>query len=338
MSLGQQTRVFIRSVGSYLPPRVVKNEDFMQWMDTSDEWIQQRTGIKERRWAAEGQCTSDLALEACNQALHRAQLKASDLDIILVATLSPDIFFPGLASILGEKLSAGTVPAMDIRCQCSGFLYSLATAAAFIRSGFYRRILVVGAELQSKALDLSTKGRDLAVLFGDGAGAVVVEASDDPSRSSDLLGFELHSEGAYSDKLAVIYPTTRQPHMFRNELADREEIYPVMEGRTVFKHAVARLPEVVASLAQRQQISLDKVDHFFFHQANLRINEAAAKALQIDPSKIWTNIERYGNTSAASIVICLAEAAEAGKLKRGDLCCLAGFGAGFTWGAIFLRW
>ena len=325
----------ITGTGSYHPPRKVTNYDLEKMMDTSHEWIVQRSGIETRYFADKDTSTSDLAFEASKKALLSAGLEAKDLDLIITATLSPDHQFPGIGVKLQHKLGLSTTPAMDIRNQCSGFIYAMNTAKLFVASGQYKRVLVVGAEIHSKIVDLSTRGRDISVLFGDGAGAVIVEASKDDS--ADLLGFRLHSQGEFCDSLWLERPGTAKEFYIEREDLEAGRHYPYMEGRNVFKHATKRLQETIGELIEQNSIALDQIDHFLFHQANIRINEAVAKRLEIPESKVHNNIQKYGNCSAASLPILLDECLKEGKIKRGDLLCLAAFGAGFTWGGCLVR-
>jgi 3-oxoacyl-[acyl-carrier-protein] synthase-3 len=320
----------------YVPPKVVSNFDLQQRMDTSDEWIQQRSGIRERRHVAPGVNTSDLAYEASRAALDAAGCKPEDLDLVIVATLSPDHYFPGTSAFLQAKLGLESTPAMDVRCQCSGFLYALNVGQLFVGSGQYNRVLICGAEVHSPALDMTTRGRDVAVLFGDGAGAAVLEPSDDPERG--ILSVHLHAQGEFAKRLWIEAPTMSETPYISHEQIDAGRIYPQMDGRFVFKHAVLRMPEVIREALTANAKSSSDVDLFVFHQANVRINEYAAQALEIPPEKLFNNIDKYGNCSAASIPMCLDECRRTGRLKDGDLVCLAAFGAGFTWASALIRW
>ncbi len=331
-----QRRAIITGTGMYVPHEVYTNHDLEKLMDTSDEWITQRSGIKERRYAPNGLGPSDLAVPAAKAALAMANLEPTDLDLIIFATLSPDYYFPGAGVFLQDHLKCGPIPALDVRNQCSGFLYGLSVAASFIASGQYNRILLVGSETHSRALDMTTEGRDMAVLFGDGAGAMILEPTTDPNRG--FIGFDLHSDGAFRDALKLEAPTTRQMPMMSKEIIDQKLHYPKMEGKLVFKHAVTRMPESVRAVLSRHGKTPDDVNHYFFHQANLRINEACLKQLGQPHSKAVNNIERYGNCSAAVIPMCIDEKNRTGALNPGDLVCMAGFGAGFTWGSALMRW
>jgi len=331
-------RAKITGTGMYVPERRVTNKDLEALMDTSDEWIRQRSGIVERRWISEGELPADLAEKASRQALGRAGLEPGDIDCIVLATLSAQAEFPGTSFFLQERLG-GTTPCFDLRAQCSGFLYGLSVARSFVVSGQYRRVLLVGAEVHSTGIDKSTEGRDVTVLFGDGAGAVVVEANDDPNDSSGILAVELHAEGKYATKLWIEAPGSGNfPVRLTHELIERRAHFPKMDGRFVFKHAVSRMPEVLLSALETSGVKRDDVSLFLFHQANLRINEFVANALEIPARKVRNNIDRYGNCSAASIPILLAEAEQDGALRRGDLVALTGFGSGFSWASAVVRW
>lgn len=325
----------IVGMGHHLPDRVVTNEDMRAWMETSDEWIHQRTGIRERRWVEGDVGASELAEPAARQALDEAGLAPADVDLILFATLSPDLFFPGSACLLQARLGIPGVAAMDIRNQCTGFLYGLTTADAYIRAGLARHVLVVGAEVHSSGLDVSTRGRDVAVLFGDGAGAAVVAPTEGPSR---ILGSELHADGRYAEILMVEAPASRLSPRLTHEMLDAGRHYPKMDGKAVFKHAVERLPEVIRSILARHGLRLEDVALLVPHQANLRINEMVVRQLGFPADRVVNNIQKYGNTTAASIPIALHEAALEGRVREGDLVLLAGFGAGLTWGATLVRW
>lgn len=322
-------------MGHYVPPRTVTNDDLAVLMETTDEWITQRTGIKERHWIEGDVGASELAEHASREALAEAGLTAADIDLILFATLSPDLNFPGSGCLLQARLGIVGVPAMDIRNQCTGFLYGLKTADAYIRSGMAKNVLLVGSEVHSTGLDISTRGRDVAVLFGDGAGAAVIGASTDDSRVIDT---ELHADGRFAEILMVEVPASRLNPRLTLEMMEAGRHYPKMDGRSVFKHACERLPEVIHSILKRNGYSLADVDVMVPHQANLRINEMVARQLGFPAEKVVHNIQRYGNTTAASIPIALHEAVQQGRVQKGQLVLLAGFGAGLTWGASLVRW
>ncbi len=330
-------RARITGVGRYVPPRVVTNHDLEKMMDTSDQWIRERSGIVERHWVDEHTATSDLAVEAAKIALENAGKKPEEVDFIIFATLSPDYFFPGGGVLLQDKLGMPPVGALDVRNQCSGFMYALSTADAFVRSGVYKTILVVGAEVQSKGLNLTTEGRDVAVLFGDGAGAVVVEAFEG-DETQGILTTHLHSQGKYATYLWTEAPGSAHKHHITHELSDEGRTFPKMKGRDVFKHSVVRFPEVILEALNAIHASIDDVDLVIPHQANLRISEAMRQRLGLPPEKVYNNIQRYGNTTAATIPIALSEVLEQGLLKEGDLLILAAFGSGFTWASAAIRW
>jgi 3-oxoacyl-[acyl-carrier-protein] synthase-3 len=331
-------RARISGAGMYVPERRITNKDLEAMMDTTDEWIRQRSGIVERRWISEGQLPADLAEAASRRALERAGLEASDIDCIVLATLSSQADFPGTSFFLQERLG-GTAPCFDLRAQCSGFIYGLGVARSFVVSGQFRRVLLVGCEVHSTGIDLSTEGRDVAVLFGDGAGAVVVEANTDPHDPSDILAVSMHAEGKYAKKLWIEAPGSgHTPTRLTPEVLARKAHFPKMDGKFVFKHAVTRMPEVLGEALAQAGVKSDDIDLFLFHQANLRINEFVANALQIPERKLRNNIQRYGNCSAASIPILLAEAHAEGALECGRLVSMTGFGAGFSWGSAVVRW
>ena len=319
-----------------MPERVVTNHDLARLMDTSHEWIVERSGIVERRWADPSISGSDLAADACRAALADAGVDAGEIDCLIHATLSPDHEFPGTGVFTQRKLGLGPIAVFDIRQQCSGFVYGLAMANSFVRSGLYKRILVVGAEVQSRALDLSDRGRHVAVLFGDGAGAVVVGPSTDPGRR--ILSCHLHADGNEAEILWLRKPGFANPPLISAADLEAGHHFPVMEGRKVFKHAVTRMPEAVREALQANGLSTADLDLVIPHQANLRISEAVAHQLGLPPERMHNNIQKVGNTTAASIPLCLLDARAAGKLHPGRLVCLVAFGAGLTWGSVLLRW
>jgi 3-oxoacyl-[acyl-carrier-protein] synthase-3 len=317
---------------------VVTNKDLEEIMDTSDEWIRQRSGVEERHWVVEGQGPADLAEQASRRALDDAGLEADDLDCIILATLSPEHEFPGTSFFLQERLG-GEIPCFDLRAQCSGFLFSLSVARSYVLSGQFERVLVVGCEVHSTGLDISTEGRDVSVLFGDGAGAVIVEANDDPQDTSGILEVRLHAQGEFAKKLWIESPSSGQvPSRVTHEDLDSKRIFPKMEGRFIFKHAVTRMPEILLETLQAASIKKEEVDLFFFHQANLRINEYVTNSLEIPSEKVPNNMMRYGNCSAASIPMLLAEAKQQGELTPGTIASMTGFGSGFTWASAVVRW
>lgn len=326
-------RARIIGLGHYVPPKVVTNDDLSKIMDTSDAWIRERTGIEKRHFVEEGVGPADLALEATKKALTGAGKSPNEIDFIIFATLSPDYFFPGSGVLLQQKLGIDSIGALDIRTQCTGFIYGLSIADTMIRAGQYQRILLVGSEVHSTGLDLTTRGRDVAVLFGDGAGVAFLEAAEG---DHGILSTHLHSDGRYAKELWVESPGSTQPiSSFRPEEGRH---FPKMNGREVFKHAVTRFIEVIHEALKANGVSKDQIDLLVVHQANLRIAEAVREYLKLPPEKVYNNIQRYGNTTAASIPMALSEAKEEGKLKEGDLVCLAAFGSGFTWASALIRW
>ena len=332
-------RAKLTGTGMCVPDRVVTNFDLAKLMDTSDEWIRQRSGIVERHHINPGEQPADLAYQACMRALAAANLEPGEIDCIVLATLSPQADFPGTSFFLQEKLGAPEIPCFDLRAQCSGFVYSLAVANGLICARQFRRVLVVGCEVHSTGLDFTTEGRDVAVLFGDGAGAVVVEANEDESDPSALLEVRLHAEGKHAKKLWIEVPGSGfTPSRINQELIDQKRHFPYMEGRFVFKHAVTRMPEVLLETLHAASLKLEDVDLFLFHQANLRINEYVAQQLQIPPEKCFHNIDKYGNCSAASIPMLLDEAVRGGRLARGQLVSMTTFGSGFSWSSAIARW
>ena len=324
------------STGFYVPERVITNDDLAAQMDTSDEWIRQRSGIEERRWVGEDEGGSDLAVRATRMALERAGLEPADLDCLIVATLSPDHFFPGTGVFLQRKLGLRGIPCLDVRNQCSGFIYGLSVADAWVRLGQYRRVLLVGTEVHSTGLDVSTEGRDTAVLFGDGAGVAILGPTEDAERG--VLSVHIHADGAHAEKLWVEAPASRYHPLLAHEYIDKGMHRPRMDGREVFKHAVVRMPEAVHEALEVNGLQVEDIDLLIPHQANLRISQGVQKVLGLPDEKVLNNIQKYGNTTAASIPIALHEAVEDGKIGRGDLVCLAAFGSGFTWGSALIRW
>jgi 3-oxoacyl-[acyl-carrier-protein] synthase-3 len=328
----------ILGVGSYVPDRVVTNEDLTHRMETSDEWIRERTGIRERHWVEEGKGigASDLGAEAARRALAAADLPIEKIQMVIFATLSPDHDFPGTGVFLQRKLGLRPMPVLDIRQQCTGFVYGLSIADQYIKSGFVDHVLLVGAEVHSTGLDVSTRGRDVAVLFGDGAGAAVIGPARDDR--SGVLSCHLYADGANAEDLWVESPASR--YSPRITVADLEagKHYPSMNGRHVFKHAVTKMPEVVHEALRANGFGIEDLGCLIPHQANLRINELVQRSLGLSDARIHNNIDRYGNTTAATIPLCLDEALRVGKIRPGDLVCLVAFGAGFTWASALLRW
>jgi 3-oxoacyl-[acyl-carrier-protein] synthase-3 len=333
------TSAKIMGTGMYVPERIVTNHELAGLMNTSDEWIRQRTGIVERRYIEAGQTPVDLALQASRRALEAAGREPAEIDCIVLATLSPQADFPGTAFFLQEQLDAGDIPCFDLRAQCSGFVYALGVANGLIRSGQFQRMLVVGCEVHSTGIDLSDAGRDVSVIFGDGAGAIVLEAVDADADRSGVLEVRMHAEGRYARKLWTEAPGSGiSPVRITHELIDQRRHFPHMEGRFVFKHAVTRMPEVLLETLGAASVKLEEVDLFLFHQANLRINEYVAQQLGIPPEKCPSNIERYGNCSAASVPMLLDEAVRGGRLARGQLAAMTTFGSGFSWSTALVRY
>ena len=331
-------KTIIRSTGRYLPERLITNEKLTQWMDTSDEWIQQRTGIEQRYWIPEegNVGASDLGYEASKIALEKAGWRPEDIDLIIFATLSPDIFFPGSGCLLQHKLGLQTTPALDIRQQCTGFIYGLSTADAYIRSGLANKILLVGSEVHSTGLDISSRGRDVTVIFGDGAGAACVEGVDSEDNIG-VLATALHAQGELAQALWVDAPASRSNGRITHEMLDEGRQYPIMDGKAVFKQAVRRLPEVAMETLKQAGLSKEDIDLYIPHQANMRINQFFQKSMDLPDEKVFHNIQRYGNTTAATIPIAMDEAIEQKIIGKGSTVCLLGLGAGVTWGSIIYR-
>ena len=330
---------YICGMGTYVPPRIVTNADLQQYMDTTPEWIVERTGIQERRWVEEGMGGAEMGAEAAKRALRDASLNVTDIDCIIYATLSPDHGFPGTAVFVQRILGIPGIPCLDIRQQCTGFVYGLSIADSFIRSGQYKNILLIGSEVHSTGLNVSTAGRDVAVLFGDGAGAAVISITTESGvASSCILSSHLHADGTEAEILWTDKPGSRYHPRIQKTDIEIGAHYPQMEGRKVFKHAVRRMPEAVQEALSANGYGIDALDMLIPHQANLRINEFVAKSLGLGSDKVHNNIHKYGNTTAASIPLCMKEAIDLGKINRGDLVCLVAFGAGLTWGATLLRY
>ncbi|MEO0898436.1 MAG: beta-ketoacyl-ACP synthase III [Bacteroidota bacterium] len=330
----------IAGLGYYVPENVVTNDDLAKLMDTSDEWIRERSGIQERRYFTEGKDTvAGMGVKAAKIALERANLTADDIDLIIFATLNPDYMFPGSGVLVQRELGLHEkgVPALDIRNQCSGFVYGLSIADQFIRTGMYKNVLMVGGEIHSSGLDFSDRGRAVTVLFGDGAGAAVLSATE-TEEEKGVLVTKLHADGEHAEMLAVLAPTGHKKRHITHEMIDDGSVYPVMNGRMVFKMAVQKFPEVIMEALNATGYKPEDVNMFIPHQANLRIAEAVRKTMGWSEDQVHNNIMKYGNTTAASIPIALTEAWELGKIKEGDLVCLAAFGSGFTWASALIRW
>ncbi len=327
----------ILGVGHFVPERIVTNEELSQMMNTNDEWIVERTGIHERRWFTPGVDTvTNMSAKASRMAMERAGVAAQDIDFIVFATITSDYFLPGNGVLLQRELGMTSIGALDVKNACSGFLYALSVADQFIKTGMYKKILVVGAEIQSSALDKSDEGRSSAVIFADGAGAVVLGATaqDQPG----ILSSHLHSEGAYAEELYCIAPSSSGSVRISQEMMDRGDFFLKMNGNTVFKHAIVRFMEVIREALDHNGLSKDDIDLLIPHQANLRISQYVQQKLGLPDEKVFNNIMYLGNTTAGTIPIALSQAWEQGKLKEGDLVCLAAFGSGFTWASVLLRW
>lgn len=347
---------YIAGIGHYVPEKVVTNDDLARYMDTSDEWIQERTGIRERRYAERHTETPvTLAANASHVAMERAGVDKEDIDFIIFATLSPDYFFPGCGVLLQRELGIAKteIGALDVRNQCSGFIYALSVADQFIKAGMYKNILVVGSEVHSMGLDYSNRGRNVAVIFGDGAGAAVVQPTEEEGRG--ILSTHLHSDGRHAEELSFISPGSHGGYHdpetdfgFGNEefgglfltqkMVDDGMIFPYMNGQYVFKYAVKKFPEVIMEALKTNQYEPSDLKLLIPHQANLRIAQFVQKVLKLKDEQVFNNIQKYGNTTAASIPIALSEAWEKGHVQKGDLICLAAFGSGFTWGSALMHW
>lgn len=330
----------ISGLGKYVPENVVTNNDLTKLMDTSDEWIQERTGIKERRHIikGDGNTTAIMGYKAAQIALERAKIHKDDIDLIVFATLSPDYYFPGCGVLIQELLDIDTCPAIDVRNQCSGFVYGLSVADQFIKTGMYKNVLVIGSENHSGGLDFTTRGRNVSVIFGDGAGAAVLSRCE--VKDKGILSTHLHSEGKFAEELSLIGPSTNKwvPEIIKENPQENIPYYPYMNGQLVFKNAVVRFSEVIMEGLKHNKLSPDDIDMFIPHQANLRISQFVQKKFNLEDSQVYNNIQKYGNTTAASIPIALTEAWENNKIKSGDLIVLAAFGSGFTWASAVIRW
>jgi len=330
----------IIGLGYYVPDNVVTNDDLSKIMDTSDEWIQERTGIKERRHVIKGEdTTASLGLKAAKMAIERAGIDKNDIDFIVFATLSPDYYFPGPGVMVQRDLGIKTVGAIDIRNQCSGFVYGISLADQYIKSGMYKNVLVIGSEVHSTGLDFTTRGRGVSVIFGDGAGAAVLSREEDPEKG--ILSTHLHSEGEHAEELSLIAPGMGKRwilDIIKDNDPEETSYYPYMNGQFVFKNAVVRFSEVIMEGLQKNNLQPTDINLLIPHQANLRISQFVQRKFRLSDDQVFNNIMKYGNTTAASIPIALTEAWEQGKVKSGDLVVLAAFGSGFTWGSVIIRW
>ncbi len=331
----------IAGLGYYVPENVVTNDDLSKLMETNDEWIQERTGIKERRHVVngDGDTTTSMGVKAAKIAIERSGISKDDIDFIVFATLSPDYYFPGPGVLVQRDLGIKTVGAIDVRNQCSGFVYALSVADQFIKTGMYKNILVIGSELHSSGLDMTTRGRGVSVIFGDGAGAAVLSREEDTNKG--VLSTHLHSEGQHAEELSLTAPgmgTRWVTDIINDNDPDDTSYYPHMNGQFVFKNAVVRFSEVIMEGLQANKLEVSDIDMLIPHQANLRISQFIQKKFGLSNDQVYNNIMKYGNTTAASIPIALTEAWENGKIKEGDTVVLAAFGSGFTWGSAIIKW
>jgi len=331
----------ITGLGFYVPDRVVTNDELSLLMDTNDAWIQERTGIQQRRHVRpeEGETTTSMGVKAAEKAIERAGISKDDIDFIIFATLSPDYYFPGPGVLVQRDLGLKTVGALDVRNQCSGFVYAVSIADQYIKTGMYKNILVIGSELHSKGLDMTTRGRGVSVIFGDGAGAAILSREEDLTKG--ILSTHLHSEGQYAEELSVIAPGMGKrwvTDILKENNPDDDSFYPYMNGQFVFKNAVQRFSEVIMEGLNANNLQVSDIDMLIPHQANLRISQFIQQKFRLTDDQVFNNIQKYGNTTAASVPIALTEAWESGKIKSGDLVVLAAFGSGFTWGSAIIRW
>ena len=330
----------IIGLGYFVPENIVTNNDLSKFMETSDEWIQERTGIQERRWIdpKTGETTSTMAVKASKIAIERSGLEKEEIDFIIFATLSPDMYFPGGGVRVQDMLDMPTIGALDVRNQCSGFIYAMSVADQFIKTGMYKNILVIGAENHSGGLERSTRGRNVTVIFGDGAGAAVLSRCEEDGKG--ILSSHLHSEGKHAKELALEGPSTGRwiPEIIAENNPDDESYFPYMNGQFVFKHAVVRFSEAIMEGLEANGLQKEDINMLIPHQANLRIAQFIQRKFQLSDDQVYNNIMKYGNTTAASVIIALTEAWEKGKINEGDLVVLAAFGSGFTWGSIVIRW
>tara|TARA_Y100001934_G_C12324307_1_gene761743 strand:- start:743 stop:1738 length:996 start_codon:yes stop_codon:yes gene_type:complete len=326
---------FISGTGFNVPDQVITNDELSRYMDTSDKWIIERTGIKERRYIASEIGPADLSIPAVEKALENASLNVSDIDMIIFATSTPDYYAPGSGCLLQDKMGFNNIGALDIRVQCSGFIYGLSIAEQYIKNGTFEHILLVGAEVQSTAMDLTTKGRDVAVIFGDGAGAVIVSRTES---DKGILSSHIHSEGKYAKELWLETPSSKLNPRISSKLLERGSHFLKMNGREVFKNAVKRFPEVIQEALDENSCNINDIDLLIPHQANLRITQMIQKKLKLKDSQVYSNIHKYGNTTAASVPIALAEAVEKKMIVDNDIILLAAFGSGFAWGSTLIKW
>ena len=326
---------YISGVGHHLPDRVVTNEDLSKLMDTSDQWISDRTGIRERRYVEDGIGPSDLAIPAVEKALEHAELDKKDIELIIFATISPDYYLPGAGCLLQDKMSFSNIGALDIRAACSGFIYGLSVADQYIKAGTHKHILLVCSEVQSTTMDITDRGRNVAVIFGDGAAATIISATEE---DRGILSTHLHSDGKYYDELWVKEPSTLSVNRLSEDSLKKGEHFVKMNGREVFRHAVKRFPETINAALKFNNLNSGDIDLLIPHQANLRISNMVQQKMELSDDKVYNNIAKYGNTTAASIPICISEALEEEKIKKGDIIVCAAFGSGFLWGSTIIKW
>lgn len=326
----------IIGVGHYVPENIITNKDLEKYMNTTDEWITERTGIKERRFFTEGKdTTATMGVKAAELAIQRAGIDKKEIDFIIFSTLSPDYYFPGSGVLLQRILELQPIGALDVRAQCSGFIYGLSVADQFIKTGMYKTILLVGSETQSNFIELSDRGRSMAVIFGDGAGAVVLHRCEQPQKG--ILSTHLHADGTYAEELMCQHPGTQRKQRITPEMLTDGSLLPYMNGNMVFKHAVVNFEAVIREALEANQLQPDDIDLLIPHQANLRISQYIQKQFGFPDEKVFNNIQKYGNTTAASIPIALSEAWEQGLVSNGKLVCMAAFGSGFTWSSALVR-
>ena len=330
----------IAGIGHFLPENIVSNKSLESVMETTDEWIQERTGIKERRWVVpgDGNTTSSMGTKAARKAIKNADLTPDDIDFIVFATLSPDYYFPGPGVMVQKELGIKEIGALDVRNQCSGFIYGLSVADQFIKTGMYKNVLVIGSELHSGGLEKSIRGRGVSVIFGDGAGAVVLQRSE--NLETGILSTHLHAEGLYAEELALIGPSTGRwvPEIIETNDPEDTSYYPHMNGNFVFKHAIGRFSEVIMEALMANELKPEDIGILIPHQANLRISQFIQKQMNLTEDQVFNNIMHYGNTTAASIPIALSEAWQEGLITEDKIVCLAAFGSGFTWASALIRW
>jgi len=335
MNGGKLPEAHIIGIGHYVPENIITNDDLSKLMDTSNEWIVERTGIKERRFANLNQGPSDLAIPATEIAINNAKINKDDIDFIIFATSTPDHYVPGSSSMLQDKMNFENIGALDIRVQCSGFVYGVSIAEQYIKSGKFNNILVVGAEVQSTAMDLTTRGRDTAIIFADGAGAAIVSSKESGGK---ILSTHLHSDGKYTKELWVESPSSSSKPTIDPEKIKEGRHFLQMNGKEVFKHAVKRFPEVIIEGLEYNNLKIQDLDMLIPHQANLRISKFIQKKLNLSDKQVFSNIQKYGNTTAASVPIALSEALDEGRISKGNIVALASFGSGFTWACCILEW